>query len=76
VDQINRPGAFAGGEVEAPTGMIAGEMQHAGAFAARRPSGEVGATQGAAVGRRDRQCMEVIETLIYKNYIFYNFFLV
>jgi hypothetical protein len=51
VDQIDRPGAFAGGEVEAPTGMIAGEMQHAGAFAARRPSGKIGATQGAAVGR-------------------------
>ena len=52
IDQVDRAGALAGREVEAPAGIGAVEMQDAGALLPRRPAREVGAAQRPAVGRR------------------------
>ena len=42
VDQVDGPGALPGGVVEAPTGMMADEMDDARAVLAGATSGQVG----------------------------------
>lgn len=54
VDQIDGAGAFAGGMVETPAGMGAGQVQDARALLARRPPRQVGAAQRPAVLRPPR----------------------
>ena len=54
IDQVDRAGALARREVEAPAGILAVEMDEARALVARRAAGEVGATKRPAVTREPR----------------------
>jgi hypothetical protein len=54
VDQIDRSGALACGEVEPPAGIGPVQMQNAGALAARTASGQIRAPQSTPIMRQLR----------------------